>query len=212
MTTKKSTPLMNAIELFRPSIAILQENPMLYFVLLVVPLVIVSFPANGSIFGFFAFLGTLLSLAFFPALIVAELTNAKGKSIEIEEAFKKGFTYFWRLLGLIIIVGLVVFVGLVLLIIPGLILMRRYLLSPYYLVDRDLSISDAMKASADDSVAYSSEIYSVIAVTILLVLLGLLGIIGLIVGSILQVLYSLAFAIRYIEIKKRTATKVADKS
>jgi uncharacterized membrane protein len=193
--SKKPIKLQSALELFNPSVAILQQHPLIYFVLLVLP---VLFVAVDSI----AIVGVLLTIVFTPALFVAELKNANGKTIALVDAFKEGYKYFWRIIGLGIIVGVLVIIGLFLFIVPGLVVLRRYALSPYYLIDQNLSIKSAMEKAAQQTKPYEWDMYNVIALSILLGLIGLLGLAGLIVGTILQVLYSLAFVLRYYEIKK----------
>src|SRR6185436_11176005 len=87
-----------------------------------------------------------------------------------------------RLIGLGIIVGLMLLGGFLLFIIPGLIVLRRYYLSPYYLVDKDLTIGEAMKQSAADSKKYSQYIWSVIGVSVLLSFTGIIPLIGVLLS------------------------------
>ena len=84
-------------------------------------------------------------------------------------------------------------------------MLRRYLLSPYYLIDKNLKIFDAMKASAKDSVPFSSAIFGLIGVFILLVLAAaviqaLFGAAG-VIAVIAYYAYYCAPAVRYQEIK-----------
>src|SRR6185295_10606488 len=106
-----------------------------------------------------------------------------------------------RLLGLGIVVGLMLIGGFLLLVIPGLIVLRRYYLSPYYLVDKDLTIGEAMKQSAADSKPNSQAIWAVIGVSVLLSLTGVVPLIGGILSFVLVSLYSVAAPLRYREIK-----------
>lgn len=201
---KTSKPeFKGAFELFKPSMEIIRNNLSLYFVLLVLPLLLVSLDSTSTeLMSPFVLGGSLLSLLFLAPLLYAEVRNASGKTVTLGESFSEGYKYFWRTLGLVIVVGLIIFLGLIAFIVPGIIFMRRYLLSPYYLIDRNLSIGEAMKASETESKPFANSIYSVLGVSILIALVSIFGMIGAVISTILSVLYNLAYALRYVEIKK----------
>lgn len=209
--------LTSAFGLLPKSTDVIKRNLLTYFVLIVIPLLLTSLSgpsgelaADASLREVFdsaletvtpyVMLGSLLSLIFFPAVVYAELHTAAGKQVSLGEAFK-GYKYFWRLVGLAILTGLVIFLGFLALIIPGFIMIRRYVLAPYFLVDKNLSIMEAMSAAAKATKPVSWSVYSIILVLVLFAIVTGFGAIGLAVGTILQVLYSVAFALRYQEIK-----------
>lgn len=134
------------------------------------------------------------------ASIKIQLDSARGTKLGFREALAAGRKYGLRLVGLGILVGLIVLVGFILLIVPGVFMMKRYLLSPYYLVDKDMGITEAMRACAADSKTYSSAIWGLLGVLLLFSVIGDIPLIGL-VGSILALLYAFAPAVRYVEIE-----------
>jgi len=91
-----------------------------------------------------------------------------------------------------------------LLIVPGVIAIRRYFLAPYLMLDKDLSIREAMKQSAALSKPYSGSIWGIIGVIVLLSLPSIIPVIGWAVSFVLMLLYSVAPALRYQELKKLT--------
>ncbi len=146
--------------------------------------------------------GSVLSLLFFAPLTYTINKTSQGKQVGIDEALTSGLKYFWRLLGLSIVFGFMFLIGLLLFIVPGIIVLRRYYLSFYYLVDKDLDIKTAMKKSAKASELNKGAIYGVIGVSLLFGLFGIFPGIGTIIGTILQFLYSVAPGLRYQEMRK----------
>ncbi len=139
---------------------------------------------------------TVVSLIFAPAIVLTQLSSARRKAIDFSTALNGGFKYFWRYVGLAISMTIVIGLGFILFIVPGFFMLRRYILAPYYLIDRDMKVFDAMRASAADSKDFSSAIWVLIGVEILFILLSFVFI-----GLIFVAMYYCAPAIRYLEIK-----------
>jgi uncharacterized membrane protein len=157
-------------------------------------------------FGFLVVIVFLVLSAFLAAMAaILQYDVAQGKKPTFDSLVSTAKNYWLRLLGLNILVGLMIVVGLFLFIVPGLIVLRRYYLSQYYLIDKDLSISDALKQSADMSKPFSGAIWGLIGVTFLLGLSGAIPVIGSLISVILGILYSVAPALRYQEIKTASA-------
>jgi uncharacterized membrane protein len=149
--------------------------------------------------------GSLLTLILYPAVTYTYLHAAKGEIVNFKDAFSsKSYDKFWRFIGLGIVVSVVVILGLIAFIVPGIIFIRRYFLAPYYVMDRDMSIFDAMKASAKESKQFSGAVYGVLGVVLLIAMLSVFSLPGLVASAILTVLYATAPALRYLEIKKAT--------
>jgi hypothetical protein len=108
----------------------------------------------------------------------------------------------WRMLGLYLLTGLYVLVGFILLIVPGLIMLRRYFLAPYVMLDKKCSIKEAMDTSAEISKPYSGYVWGVIGVIFLIGLINIIPFIGWIISFIVGMFYSVAPALRYEELKK----------
>lgn len=146
--------------------------------------------------------GSLLTLILMPAGFYIELIAAKGKEVHLTKGLQDSMKYFWRLIGLIFLVAIIVIAGLILFIVPGIIFIRRYFLSPYFLIDRNLGIKEAMRASANATKGKPGAVWDIIGVIILLSLFNIIPIWGGLISIILLTLYTCAPAIRYLELTK----------
>lgn len=145
--------------------------------------------------------GGILSLVLLPAGFYLELMAAKAKTISASEAVKSSKKYFLRVIGLTLITGLIILAGLVALIIPGIIFIRRYFLAPYFLVDKDMGIQEAMSASAAATKGRPGAIWGVIGLMVLLSLFNIIPVLGGLISLILLTLYTCAPAMRYLELR-----------
>lgn len=118
----------------------------------------------------------LQSVAFFlligsvAAAALLQLRAVQGKDINLYQLFRDSFVYWPRIVGFSLLFALMLVVGFVLLIIPGLIVLRRYILTPYFIIDKDLGIREAMQHSAAASKPISKHIW-----TMLLIIFGFSG-------------------------------------
>ena len=135
----------------------------------------------------------------------AQLDAVEHKPLDFTELWKVVTGMGWRLLGLYLLVALYVTVGLILLIVPGLIMIRRYFLAPYVMIDTKCGIKEAMERSAAMTKSYSGSIWGIIGVSFLIGLVAIVPFIGSLAAFILAALYSVAPAIRYQELKKLSA-------
>jgi hypothetical protein len=131
----------------------------------------------------------------------AQLEAAEGKHLDFQNLWKVVKELGWRMLGLYIVVGLVVLVGFILLIIPGLIMIRRYFLAPYVMLDKKVGIREAMDRSAELSKVNTGAIWGIIGVMFLIGLVNIIPIIGGLASFALGALYSVAPALRYQQLK-----------
>ncbi|MES2971787.1 MAG: YciC family protein [Patescibacteria group bacterium] len=145
-------------------------------------------------------IGGLLSLLFIAAGFCLELKAAKGKTISASEALTSSMRYFWRLLGLLIVMTVVIVLGLLALIVPGIIFIQRYFLAPYFLIDKDLGIRESMTASAAASKGKAGAIWSIIGVMVLFSLFSFIPIFGGLITLVLVTLFTCAPAYRYFEL------------
>lgn len=165
------------------------------------------FPTYGwvaiFILGFIATVLLVFLLIIIQAmLLILELEAAQDKTPGLGHLWELGNKYLLRLFGLAIVTSIYVIGGLILFIIPGLIMIRRYFLAPYLLIDKDLPIGEAMRRSAALTKPHPGAVWGVIGVMLLLSLPGFVPFIGPIVAFVLGALYSVAPAIRYKELKK----------
>lgn len=196
-------PLPSAFKLFSPSWKAVQLNIVTFIELILIPvmvsLVFSVLSRSRSASLTLGLVSDVIAFLFAPALIITQLKSIRGQTIDLSQALQEGLRFFWRYLGLIICMGFVIIIGLVLFIVPGLIMLRRYFLAPYYLIDKDLGIFEAMRMSAADSKPVSGAVWGVIGVS---VLFGLL--VFFLVGILLSVMYYCAPALRYQQIAKAT--------
>jgi uncharacterized membrane protein len=91
---------------------------------------------------------------------------------------------------------------LILLVIPGLIMIRRYFLAPYVMLDKKVGIREAMDQSAELSKINTGSVWGIIGVSFLIALVNVIPIIGGLASFSLGALYSVAPAMRYLQLKK----------
>lgn len=131
----------------------------------------------------------------------AQLDAAEGRHLDFANLWRVVRELGWRLLGLYIVIGVVVLVGLILLIVPGLIMIRRYFLAPYVMIDKKLGIRESMERSAELSKLNTGSVWGVIGVMFLIGLINIVPIIGGLASFIFGSLYSIAPALRYFQLK-----------
>lgn len=163
--------------------------------------------AGGKVvLGLFVLLVAAALVIMYTALVAVGLHGVRNQKIKFRQAYRIGYTRAWAFFSLSIITGVIILVGFLLLIVPGLFMIRRYLLASYYLIDKNLSVTEAMSQSAADSKQFSKAVWGLVGVEILLFVLGLLPGIGKVIGSPLSFLYGFSTAKRYDEIQKALKT------
>lgn len=225
--SRQATKLPSAFRLFAPSWQALKVNLWTFIFLFLTPF-LVAIVGAGLIFGISGAYdsssasqamnvllivgGMVLVLAcvyFYivlqVGLLAAELKGAQKAKLTFGDALKYGTRYWFRMLVLGLAVALLVIVGLVLLIVPGLFMLKRYYLAPYYLLDQNLTALEAMRRSAADSRRYGGAIWGLLGVTLLIgiagAILDIVPVLGWIASAILTVAYLCAPAVRYLQIK-----------
>jgi hypothetical protein len=118
----------------------------------------------------------------------AQLEVTEGKSLDFIKLWSAVKEMGWQMFGLYLLIGLYVFVGLILFIVPGLIMLRRYFLAPYVLLDTRCSIKEAMERSAAMTKPYSKYIWGVIGVMFLIGLANVIPGIGWLIAFIFGML------------------------
>lgn len=222
IAVKQPKKLPGAFELFSPSKDAFVKNIGIFLAIFFIPLLIlmgggllafslIMFALStrsveiaglsALLFFIVAVVALVAALIFAPALPYTQIKSIRGEVIGLKEAFNAGLHYFWRFLGLSISVGIVVFVGLLLFIVPGIIFIRRYFLSAYFLVDQDLKVFESMRRSSATTKGHSGAVWGVIGVNILFGLVGIIPYLGGIASAILQALYLCAPALRYEQLK-----------
>ncbi len=230
-TGDKSTGLTGSFQLFTSSKDLVMKNLNVFAILYALPFLLMLLNlfdgkrlsetnesmgldrlSRAGAIGLIGFGAAIAAITVVLSIIVQIMTLiagfevGRGKKPTLKDLWEDTKRYGLRLMGLGIVVGLMFFGGLILLIVPGLIVLRRYYLSPYYLIDKDLTIGEAMRRSAADSKPFSSAIWGVIGVSILLSFVGILPLIGELVSFVLVALYTAAPPLRYLEIKRQSSS------
>src|ERR1017187_7257823 len=111
-------------------------------------LLIPSYSTHLTIGWFVIVIGFLWWLVNMAAMYYLQVSAAKNKIVGTADLYRKSWRYLGRLLGFTILFAAMLIIGFILLIVPGFIVLRRYILTSYYIVDKDLPIGQAMKLSA----------------------------------------------------------------
>lgn len=139
-------------------------------------------------------MSTLLSFASFIAmtaigtilqagLVGIALTVVSGGAPSIGDLFSKT-RVFWRYLGCSILYGLITVGGFFLLVFPGVIWLLKFSLWPYFIVERNAGVIEALKMSSRATQGYKSSLF---VLYIYLMSLNLLGLAALFVGLFVTV-------------------------
>ena len=224
MADAKAHGLTGSFELFKKSKEVVMNNLSTFGVLLLIPLItnlLTMFgsdadkkPLGSANYGMNLSGATLgLGAGLVIVIIVANFISSlmlNGASLEATGGKKPTLSEVWpyvpkfaaRTVGLAFAVGFMVLIGFLALIVPGLIMIRRYFLAQYVMIDQDLSIGEAMKESARISKPHSGSVWGIIGVTIVLSIAGIIPVVGWIAAFVLTSLYAVAPAMRYRELKK----------
>jgi hypothetical protein len=195
--------------LFKPSYAAVLLNAQAFVVLLGLPIVLgllSVLPKRGatpsaSLAGL-SFVLLVVSLVIYPALIITQLKSVRHSKISLGEAWSQSVRFILRFIGLGIILGVLFGLGFLLFIIPGIYLVSRYYLAPYHMIDKNLSITEAMKASSDESKGYGWTIWGALLVDLLIAILRVIPFLGWAIATVLGITYSCSGALCYVNIKK----------
>jgi hypothetical protein len=141
------------------------------------------------------------------ATFVMQLSVVNGHHTTLLSVYRHSPVYLLRIVGFGMLFGLLMLCGILLLVFPALIVLRRYILVPYYIVDRNLGIRAAMHASAAASKPVRRHIWTMI---IILTAFGVAAYgatklpytLSELVLALLPTLYVLLPALRYQELKQ----------
>ncbi len=216
----------DAFALFEPSANLILKNFNEFVWLLGAPFILTILsvlqrltyhPAKGHLFESSApqltlsLLTLIVGLLVSPGIIVLEIALIKGKTMHAGEAFRTGLHYFWRLLGLAILLAFALSFAFLLLVVPFFLLLPRVIMSPYFLIDQDMSIADALSASFNAYKKYHG-VWGIIGVSVLVYLPSIIPLVGSVISTCLNFLYQPAFVFRYVHYTRLEAGKAAKTS
>lgn len=140
-------------------------------------------------------LGFVLILLNLGPMIVLSLHAVRREAITVGECYRQGLKFDLPIIGLALLLIGAFLLGFILLVIPGIvvlvIILRRYYLAPYFLIDQKLSIGQALTASQTATAPYIRYVVGIVLVTILL---AILSIILSAVASLVGILFSIAIS------------------
>lgn len=164
-----------------------------------------AFHASGGQTGLWLIaLGYVWMFVTYPATIVLAHRAVRGEPADSLLCLRLSRHYFVRLYIVTIVTTLAIVAGLILFIIPGLFLLRRYILIPYELVATDSRPTEALQRIGPRTKPYRIYIWGLLAVIVIISLvasgLGQVPLFGFALSIAVNYLYFFAPALRYREI------------
>lgn len=129
------------------------------------------------------------------------LAGIRGQKMEFSPAAKSALSFMTvKVIGLSILMALILFVSILLLIVPFFFVLPRIALAPYFLIDKNMGVTDSLRASWDATKGSMGKVWGVIGVTILF---GIMIIV--LVGIYLSIMYAAAFGLLYLHLANKEA-------
>ena len=232
-TPKKSSDsiqLPGALTLFEPSWEAFKLNFWTFVTVFIAPIIVLLVPGFIAVYGIYmdsadyqlthakpqivfnilaiaiGIVGVILmSFVLTAMMYVLKYQSAKGNKMSVKDVWQQTQPYWWRMFRLYVVRNLVIGIAFLLFIVPGLFMWRRYMLAPYYLLDKNTSVGEAMRQSAADSMRVSGAIWGMMGVYIIISLSGVIPLAGYVLGPIIGTVYCCAQALRYLQVKKALA-------
>jgi len=152
--------------------------------------------------GLLSLLGFFISLYVGLGMINVSLKIARGEEAKLEDFFNT-FQYYLRYIGSTILFAIMFVIGFILFIIPGIVVLLKFLLFPYFIVDQNLGVIDALKAS---NRAVQGVKWDLLGFLFVAFVINLLGLLCLIIGLFLTApLIGIAQAAIYYRCREKAA-------
>ena len=133
---------------------------------------------------------TIIGILAIPAVIGGYIESmirmARGEKVGSGDFFKTGFNRFGTLLGTSILYFLGIIIGFICLIIPGIYLLVRWYFLYQVIVDRDASLFESFKQSAD---MVTGQFWIILTLVILIVVIQAIGG-SILVGTLVTIPYT----------------------
>ncbi len=149
------------------------------------------------------FLGLVLGSYTTAALVIVFLASVRGKKISIKEALSDALSFWLKMIGLELLIMFSLIGSFLLFIVPFFFVLPRLLMAEYFLIDKDMDVLEAYKASWHATKGHSGKVWGIIGASISMALLAL-TIIGIPFAVYFLIMYSAAFAVLYLFIAKHT--------
>lgn len=145
------------------------------------------------------------------AFALTYLAGIRGETMTTGQALNKALPFWLKMIGLNILVVLSVIGSILLLVIPFFFVLPRLVLANYFLVDQNMGVIDAYKASWAATKGHAGNVWGIIGATILMALAAV-TIIGIPFAVYWLVMYSASFAILYEFLRKSQPEAAAAKA
>lgn len=143
--------------------------------------------------GAISFLVNTLAAATY---VLVYMAGIRGEKVDLGEVISKAFSYWLKMIGLAILIGVSIVVSLLLFIIPFFFVFPRLTLAHFFLVDRNMDIMEAYKASWNATKGNVGKVWGIIGATIAMALL-MITIIGIPFSIYFLIMYSGVYAVLY---------------
>jgi len=213
---KKGSELPDAFSLFRPSWDSFKLNFETFLWQLLLPAALggltiiawliaigVESPFGYAVAGVLSFAALCAGVVMTAAIVKTQLASVRKQVVGFRQSLREIQGYVWRLVGLFIVVSIIIVFGLILFIVPGLFAMQRLLLAPYYLVDQNIGIREAIRRSWRAGKQFSEPIWGVVGIIIGINIISWVPFVGWIMSLILTIMYLNAPTLRYIQVTKK---------
>jgi len=143
----------------------------------------------------------VLSSLLTAAYTLTYLAGIRGERRSVGEALSAAMPLWLKMIALNLLVGISVALSLLLLIIPFFFVLPRLSLATYFLVDKNMGVLEAYKASWAATKGNVGKVWGIIGATIAMVLL-MITIIGIPFAIYFLIMYSAAMAVLYVFLGK----------
>ena len=149
----------------------------------------------------------IISVFLSSTIIYASIRSVEGEQISVSEALSSVANKALNIVITGILVGILSLVSFVLFIIPAFFVIPRISMSLYFVVDKNMSPIDAIKASWEITREHVGKVYGILGVN-LLILLPIVTLIGALATAYFGFMYFAATSILYIYLTKNQKTKI----
>lgn len=214
--------LTPSFKLFDKSYALIKKNFRIFAILYAIPVlysIITIFTAHNRVSAstntsfdmptaFWVLLPVIILVATWIFVVYETMLNLlnlkvtkSSEQVGFKQLYQEARPYLFKFFILGLLISLSVVVGFILFVVPGLIMIRRYYLASYFMIDKNLSPREAMRQSAASSKQASGYIWGLLGVSFVLGITSVVPLIGGVISTLLGAAYSVAPALRYQEIK-----------
>ncbi len=151
---------------------------------------------SGPTYYLLEFIFNMISLIISATLIYAIIESVKGKKVTVGDAYSAISSKMLNVLLVNILVAFLSILSIVVFIIPAFFVIPRIYMSIYFVMDKNMSAIDAIKASWNATEHHIGKIYGIFGVE-LLIILPAITIIGIVATIYFGIMYYAATGVLY---------------